>query len=93
MISAAACQDETERKQESVVTNAVGLGARVIFGIVFGVVFVICITVCIFVSICCHCMVVTERSSVLPFCPNRTEQVKKCSVCRWLVKNLAQIST
>ena len=26
--------------------------------------------------------VVTDRSGVLPFCPNQTEQVKKRSVCR-----------
>ena len=53
MISAAICQDETDKK--SVVGQAVGLSIGVIFGIVFGVVFVICI----FVSICCLpcCMV------------------------------------
>ena len=57
MISAAVCQDETERKQErDVVTNAVGLGAGVIFGIVFGVVFGICFTFCIVVTICFHCI-------------------------------------
>ena len=57
MISAAVCQDETERKQErGVVTNAVGLGDGVIFGIVFGVVFGICFTFCIVVTICFHCI-------------------------------------
>ena len=56
MISAAICQDETDKKSErGVVGQAVGLSIGVIFGIVFGVVFV----VCIFVSICCLpcCMV------------------------------------
>ena len=42
MISAAICQDETDKKSErGVVGQAVGLSIGVIFGIVFGVVFVI----------------------------------------------------
>ena len=56
MISAAICQDETDRKPErGVVGQAVGLSIGVIFGIIFGVIFVFCI----FVSICCLpcCMV------------------------------------
>ena len=69
MISAAVCQDETERKQErDVVNNAVGFGAGVIFGIVFGVVFGnllivmsnrlggVGFTFCIVVTVCFHCI-------------------------------------